>query len=95
MRLFFNTRINMRKKEAISEENLYRTSDMPLASFIALFEPLWAIDRGADSQRADFVFRREAGLDELIRGFWDGSLTVPPRAYFASLKAIKSRLYGE
>lgn len=81
--------------EIVSEENLYRTSSIDLAAAIAMFEPLWAIDKGFDSNRADFVFKREAGLDALIQGFWDGSLQVPPQAYFQSLKSIKARLYGE
>ncbi len=83
------------KTEIVPEENLYRSSDLPLSATLNLFVPLWSIDKPDGHGRAYFVFKRTAGLDALIEGFWDGSLRVSPQAYFASLKAIKARLYNE
>ncbi|MDP3948614.1 MAG: DUF5659 domain-containing protein [bacterium] len=82
-------------KEIISEKNLYRSADMPLVATINMFTPLWGIERPDNSGRAYFLFKREAGLDALVEGFWNGSLQVSPQAYFASLKAIKGRLYSD
>jgi hypothetical protein len=75
-----------------SAENLYTTSDLSLASAIALFYPLWAINR-SNPVKAEFLFERKEGLDEVIEAFWKNELKVSPLAYFQELKILKSRLY--
>jgi len=82
-------------EEIVSGEELFRSSSMDLVATIHMFIPLWAIERGQRDGRAQFVFLAQKGLNELVAGFWDGSLKVPPRLYFQSLKAVKSRFYGE
>lgn len=83
------------KTEIVPEEKLYRSSDLPLSATLNLFTPLWGVEKPDSHGRAHFVFKRTTGLDALIEGFWNGSLHVPPQAYFQSLKAIKARLYSE
>lgn len=78
----------------IKTENLYSTSDLSCATAINLFYPLWAVDR-TDPKKAEFVFKREDGLDKLIESFWSNTLRVSPLTYFQQLKILKSRLYQE
>ena len=81
--------------ETINEKELYRTADLALASAIFLYYPVEAIDRGLNSRKAYFLFKRDTELDELVESFWRGELKVEPQAYFQALRTIKARLYGE
>lgn len=78
--------------QRIEEKDLFRSSDLSLAAIISMYYPVEALDK-SDTRKIVFVFRREAGLDELVQAFWNKSLTVEPRAYFDAIKAIKSRIY--
>jgi hypothetical protein len=73
------------------EKDFFRTADLALATAISLSYPLEAIDRG--SRKAQFVFEREAGLDELIASYWRRELKVEPQSYYDAMRAIKGRLY--
>jgi hypothetical protein len=77
----------------INQEHLYSTSDLSLSATISLFIPLWAVNKDNPNQKAEFLFKREQGLDEIIENFWRGELRVDPLKYFLAIKAIKSRLY--
>lgn len=77
-----------------TENNFWLTSDLPLATVISLFYPLEAIDR-QNPRKAQFIFKRNAKLDELIEKYWKGELKVEPQAYFNALRIIKARLYSE
>ncbi len=76
------------------EKDFYKTSDLALAAVISLWYPIEAIDK-QNPHKAQFVFKREHGLNELIESYWKSELRVEPRAYFNALRAIKSRLYAE
>lgn len=78
----------------MTENDYYSTSDLPLAATISLWFPLDLVDKGNPS-RALFLFKRETDLDKLIERFWRGEVLVEPKTYFAQLKNIKSRIYGE
>lgn len=78
----------------LQEKDLYRTSDLALATAISLFYPIEAIDR-QNTHKAYFIFKRGGGLDEFIEAYWRGELKVEPQAYFNQLRIIKTRLYGE
>jgi hypothetical protein len=73
-------------------DNYYQTSDLSLATMLSLYFPLWAVDKNNPS-KAEFLFKREKGIDELVESFWRGELKVEPLAYFNQIKVIKSRLY--
>ena len=71
-----------------------KLSDMPLAVTLAtLGFHLEDIDR-TSSERFQFCFKREEGLDEAVQAFWRGELRVEPKALFLNHKLLKSRLYG-
>ena len=80
--------------EILKENDFYRTADLALASAISLFYPIESIDR-QNPKKAQFIFRQDKGLDELIDNYWKGQIKVEPQAYFNALRIIKARLYGE
>lgn len=83
----------------MTQENLklndyYSTSDLALCCAISLFFPIEAIDR-QNPHKAQFLFKRNGQLDQLIETYWKGELKVNPATYFQQLKIIKARLYEE
>jgi len=76
----------------LSLNDYYATSDLALAAAISLWFPIDSIDK-TNPNKAEFVFIREEGLDQLIEGFWRNELKVSPLAYFNQLKSIKTRLH--
>lgn len=80
--------------EILKEKDFYKTADLALATAIFLFYPLEAIDR-QNPRKSQFLFKRDAELDELIDSYWRGELKVAPQEYFNALRVIKARLYGE
>lgn len=72
----------------------YSTSDLGLAAAISLSYPLEAIDR-QNPYKAQFLFRRDKHIDQLIESYWRGEMKISPQAYFNQLKVIKSRLYED
>lgn len=75
-------------------DDFYSSSDLALVNTISLWYPIEAIDR-SDPNKALFLFRRDENLDQLLEAYWKRELKVEPQAYFAQLKAIKSRLYAQ
>ncbi len=77
------------------EKDLYRVSDLALAStLLCLGCRLWATDR-SDERRVSFVFERNEGLDEILENYWTGQLRVEPVAFFSAVKQAKNRIYSE
>lgn len=72
----------------------YATSDLALATAISLSYPIEVIDR-QNPTKAQFLFKRDSGLDQLIEAYWKGELKINPQTYFNQLKTLKARLYGE
>ena len=77
--------------QQLNEKDFFRTADLALATAISLFYPLESIDRG--NRKAQFVFKRDVGLDDLIASYWRRELKVEPQAYFDAMRVIKGRLY--
>ncbi|TSC57253.1 MAG: Uncharacterized protein Greene041662_1012 [Candidatus Peregrinibacteria bacterium Greene0416_62] len=75
-------------------QNLYATSDLAIGAYAALFFPVEAIDR-SDPRRVQFCFLRSEELDRALEEYWNGVARVPPRAYFASVRDLKHRLYDQ
>ncbi len=73
--------------------DFFSTSDLALAATISLFYTLESINR-TNPQKAEFIFKRDASLDQLIESYWRKALQVEPQAFFTQLKFIKSRLYS-
>jgi hypothetical protein len=76
------------------DRSKFITSDLSLAATISLWFPIDLIDK-TNPGKVLFLFKREFELDKLLEGYWRGELRVEPKMYFASLRSIKSRLYGE
>lgn len=81
-------------QENLKLKDIYSSSDLSLVTTISLWYPIEAIDRQNPS-KALFLFKRDENLDKLLELYWKRELKVEPQAYFAQLKAIKARLYGE
>jgi len=71
---------------------LYFSSDLALVTAISLYYSVEAIDR-TNPSKAEFIFKREQGLDQIIEQFWRKELQVDALTYFNQLKLIKARLY--
>ena len=80
--------------EILKENDFYKTADLALATAIYLFYPLEAIDR-QNPRKAQFLFKQDSQLDELVESYWRGELKVAPQEYFNALRVIKAWLYGE
>jgi hypothetical protein len=78
----------------IKEDNLFRTSDLALATVISLSFSIELIDKENPS-KAYFVFRKTRALDEAVEKYWRGDLKVEPQQYHAQLRVIKARLYAQ
>ena len=78
----------------LNEEKIYKTADLALATVISLWHPIEAINK-QNPRKAQFIFKRESELDNLVENYWQGKLKVEPKAYFNALRTLKARLYGE
>lgn len=79
----------------MKNDDEYKTSDLALATaLVSAGYKLEAIDR-SDGHKALFIFENTIGVKKHVGYFWDDLMKVNPRAYFANLKALKSRLYNE
>jgi hypothetical protein len=79
-------------QESLKVNDYIFTHDLGLATAISLYCPLEAIDR-TNPSKAEFIFKREPELDQIIENFWRKELQVDALTYFNQLKLIKARLY--
>ena len=82
------------KNENLNVNEYYASSDLALVTAISLWYPIEAIDK-TNPRKAQFLFKRDENLDQLIEAYWKNEIKVSPIAYFQQLKIIKARLYGE
>ena len=80
--------------QRLSNNDYYTTSDLALVTALSLHHPIDSIDK-QNPRKATFIFKKEAGFDELLNGYWNRELKIEPQIYFNQLKAIKHRLYSE
>ena len=76
--------------EILTDNVFYTTSDLALAAVIALDYAIEAIDH--QPHEAQFVFRRDSYLDDLLEAYRCGELTVEPQAYYCRLRTLQKRL---
>jgi len=81
-------------QENLNVNEYYASSDLALVTAISLWYPIEIIDK-TNPRKAQFLFKRDENLDQLIEAYWKNELKVSPIAYFQQLKIIKARLYGE
>lgn len=83
------------KKECLLLSEQFLTFDLGLASALAtLGYELWEIDK-ANPSKAQFIFRRDVGIDNAINDYWNNNLMVNARALIDNQKMIKNRLYSQ
>lgn len=75
------------------DENLFKTSDLALATTISLSLPIVATDR-TTPPRVSFVFQRTSNLGALIERYWRREVAVEPQAFFNQMKNLKARIYS-
>lgn len=92
--MVYSTESMIMKQEYQNINDYYSTSDLALATAISLYYPLEVVDR-TNPHKAQFLFKRNEQLDQLIEAYWKGELKVNPATYFQQLKIIKARLYEE
>lgn len=75
--------------------NYYQTYDLSLAA--ALVCSSFVVERleRDQSRRAAFCFAKSTKLDQAISEYWADKLRVNPKAYFDTIKHLKTRIYSE
>ena len=73
-------------------KNEYTTSDLSLASALAVFFPVVGI-REIDDKRKEFVFENTTQLAAAMEDYWNGTMLVNPVEHFNAVKDLKRRLY--
>lgn len=72
----------------------YKTSDLGVAAALyATGLKLENIDK-TNVSRAVFHFVSNGDIHAIVSTYWDGSLKLPARGYYASIKELKARLYA-
>ena len=78
-----------------SNSTHFFTFDLGLSSALASVGfSLVSLDR-ANLRKAQFIFRRGDGMDEIVDAYWADRLEVKARTYFDTTKMLKNRLYSE
>ena len=90
----YNLLIMKITSEVILNTSLYHTADLACVAALSLFFPIEAIDRSG-GRRVLFLFKHSPELNLFLEQFWKGEISVEPRAYFDSIKAVKTRLYEQ
>lgn len=75
--------------------NYFETTAFDLVcTLVYLGYKIESIDR-RDEPRANFIFKREDGLDQAIQSYWKGELMVEPKRFYYCQREIKAMLYQE
>jgi len=64
------------------------------ASLVTAGFELVSLDK-SNPKKAQFIFRREIGIEKVVDDFWADRLEVKARAFFDNIKMLKNRLYSE
>lgn len=76
-------------------DGFFYSFDLGLATaLITAGFSLVSLDR-QNLRKAQFVFRRGDGIDDVVGAYWADNLEVKARKYFDTLKMVKNRLYSE
>jgi hypothetical protein len=84
----------MKPTKTTEQEKFYVSSDLAIITLLSLSYPIEEIDK-SNPRKAQFSFRRNEKLDELVEKYWRGELKVEPSQFFNQLRIVKARLYGE
>lgn len=80
--------------EILQEKDFFKTSDICIISTLCCYGyQIEAIDK-INCSKANFLIKRDEGLDNLIQMYFTHQLKVEPLSFFSFLKEIKTRLYN-
>jgi hypothetical protein len=84
--------------EYLSVEGHFNTYDLGLSSaLVSLGYEIVAIDK-TNPRKAQFVFKKQDAslgeIDEDIKRYWDGKLSIDARRLIDNMKMLKNRLYS-
>lgn len=81
-------------KTADEKEN-FCTYDLGCASaLLSKGVELVALDK-SNPKKAQFIFRKQNGIDFIVDNYWTDKLDVKARSFFDNIKALKNRIYSE
>lgn len=85
----------MAKKLRSQEIEVFTNYDLGLSAALlcAGFE-LLSVDKD-NPRKALFVFRKQAGIEDIANRYFSDRLEVKARSFFDHLKALKNKLYSE
>lgn len=92
------TKYTSEKQGRISSDNyaeFYLTYDLGCSSALVSsgFE-LVSLEK-SNPKKVQFMFRREAGIENVVDEYWADRLEVKARSFFDNTKMIKNRIYSE
>ena len=73
----------------------FMTFDLGLACALFCSEhELHAVAKGRDTNKAQFIFRRDKTLERDTEDYWNDRLKLNARSYFDAIRCVKNRLYS-
>ena len=99
--------MNRKKRQSLENEEwqyiplddpsvVFTTYDLGVSTALlcAGFE-LLSVDKNDNPRKALFIFKKEAGIDDIANQYFSDKLDVKARSFFDHLKALKNKLYSE
>ena len=72
----------------------YRSYDLGLASaLVHVGFSLLELDRG-NGKKVELIFTKTRELEEAVKRFWSGELSVDAQGYFEAIRSVKNRIYS-
>ena len=82
-------------QERLSPSEFFMTFDLGLTcALFCLEHELHALAKGRETNKSQFIFRRDKTLDRDIEAYWNGQLKIDARTYFDAIRCVKNRLYS-
>ncbi len=75
-------------------QNLYVTTDLNIAAYLALYCRLEKMDR-TNPRKVQFCFEDSAELQAALEAYWSNEAKVSPMALLSSVRNLKHRLYDQ
>ena len=85
----------MAKKLRSEEVDVFTNYDLGVsAALLCLGYELLSVDK-TNPRKALFVFKKQAGIEDIANRYFADRLEVKARSFFDHLKALKNKLYSE
>lgn len=79
----------------LENDEVFATYDLGCAAaLITAGFAVVSLDK-ANPRKAQFFFRREIGIEDVVDDYWADRLEVKARAFFDNTKMLKNRIYSE